>query len=81
LPILFVDKKDDKLCMCINNHALNKITIKNNYPLLRIDDLFDHLNGASYFNWIDLKSSYYQIYVKNANVEKMAMRTRYGVCK
>jgi hypothetical protein len=51
LPILFVDKKDEKICMCINYHSLNKITIKN--------DLFDHLNGIFYFMHIDLKSGYY----------------------
>jgi hypothetical protein len=48
-PILFVDKKDGKLHMCIDYHALNKITIKNNYPLLQIDDIFDHLNGVFLF--------------------------------
>jgi hypothetical protein len=59
-------------------HALNKITIKNNYPLLQIDNLSNPLNRASYFNYIDLKSGYYLIYVKNAYVEKTTMRTRYG---
>jgi len=78
LSVLFVDIKDEKFSMCINYHALNKITIKNNYPLPRIEDLFDHLNAAYYFNRIDLKSNYYQICVKNVDVEKMAMRTRYG---
>ncbi len=73
-----MDKKDEKLRMCIHYYALNKITIKNNYPLLRINDLFDHLNGASYFNYINLKSSYYQICVEDVDVEKMAMKTRYN---
>jgi len=58
-PILFMDKKDKKLHMCIDYRALNKITIKNNYPLLLIDDLFHCLKRASYFNQIDLKSGYY----------------------
>jgi hypothetical protein len=70
-------KKDKKLHMCIDYHALNTITIKNNYPLPRIDDPFDHLNGASYFSRIDLKSNYYQIHVEEADVGKIAMKTRY----
>jgi hypothetical protein len=60
-PILFVDKKDEKLHMCINYHALNKITIKNNYPLPQIHNFFNHLNGASYSSQIDLKLSYYHL--------------------
>jgi hypothetical protein len=55
---------------------LNKITIKNNYPLPQIDDLFDNLNGSWYFSRIKLKSHYYQICVQKANVEKMAMKTK-----
>jgi hypothetical protein len=78
LPTLFVDKKDEKLSTCINYHALNKIIVKNNYPLPRIEDLFYHLNGAYYFNQIDLKSNYYQISMENVDVEKMVMKTRYG---
>jgi hypothetical protein len=74
---LFVDKKDEKLRMCIDYHALNKINIKNNYPLPQVHNLFDHLNGASYFNQIDLKSGYYQICVKDVDVEKTAMRKKY----
>jgi len=60
-PVFFVDKKDGKLRMCVDYRALNKITIKNNYPLPQIDDLFDRLAGAVYFTRIDLKSGYYQI--------------------
>jgi hypothetical protein len=64
--------------MCIDFHALNKImTIKNNYPLPRIDDLFDCLNEACYFSWMDLKLGYYQICIVYADVEKMVMKTRY----
>jgi hypothetical protein len=59
LPILFVDKKDEKLCTCIYYHSLKKITIKNNYPLPQIDDLFYHLNGVFYFIHVELKSGYY----------------------
>ena len=60
-PMLFVDKKDGKLRMCIDYRALNKVTIKNNYPLPQIDDLFDRLARAKYFSCIDLKSRCYQI--------------------
>ena len=77
-PVLFVDKKDGKLRMCIDYRALNKVTIKNNYPLPRIDDLFDRLAGAKYFSRIDLKSGYYQIRIADGDVEKTACRTRYG---
>jgi hypothetical protein len=64
-PILFMDKKDKKLCMCIDYHTFNKLTIKNNYPLPRINDFFDCLNGASYFNHINFKLGYYHICVKD----------------
>ena len=77
-PVLFVDKKDGKLRMCIDYRALNKVTIKNNYPLPRIDDLFDRLAGAKYFSRIDLKSGYYQIRIADGDIEKTACRTRYG---
>ena len=77
-PVLFVDKKDGKLRMCVDYRALNKVTIKNNYPLPRIDDLFDRLAGARYFSRIDLKSGYYQIRIADEDVEKTACRTRYG---
>jgi len=76
--VLFVDKKDEKLQMCIDYHALNKITTKNNYPLPQIYNLFDHLNGDSYFSQIDAKSGYYQICVEDVDVEKTTMRTKYG---
>jgi hypothetical protein len=72
-----VDKKDGKLHMCIDYRALNKIIIKNNYSLPRIENLFDHLNAVSYFHRIDLKLNYYQILMEEVDVEKMAMKTRY----
>lgn len=75
-PVLFVDKKDGKLCMCVDYRALNKITIENNYPLPRIDDLFDRLAGAVYFSRIDLKSGYYQIQIALGDIEKTTCRTR-----
>ncbi|KAG8503347.1 hypothetical protein CXB51_001309 [Gossypium anomalum] len=61
----------------IDYHQLNKVTIKNKYPLLRIDDLFDHLKGATIFSKIDLRSSYYELRVKDLNVPKTEFRTRY----
>ena len=60
-PLLFVKKKDEYLRMCTEYHQLNKFTIKNKYPLPRIDDLFDQLQGASYFSKIDLRSGYHQL--------------------
>jgi hypothetical protein len=77
-PVLFMGKKDGKLSMCIDYRALNKITIKNNYSLPIIDDLFNMLNRAQYFNWIDLKLGYYQIHIMDGNVEKTTMKMRYG---
>ncbi|KAJ9547279.1 hypothetical protein OSB04_019822 [Centaurea solstitialis] len=77
-PILFVKKKDGSHRMCIDYRGLNKVTIKNRYPLPRIDDLFDQLQGASWFSKIDLRSGYHQLKVKEADVHKTAFRTRYG---
>jgi hypothetical protein len=61
VPILFVHKKDETLKMCVDYRALNKVTVKNQYPLPQIDDLFDRLSGAKVFNKIDPRSGYYQI--------------------
>ncbi|KAI3788522.1 hypothetical protein L2E82_01291 [Cichorium intybus] len=77
-PVLFVKKKDGTMRMCIDYRELNKVTIKNRYPLPRIDDLFDQLQGASYFSKIDLRSGYHQVRVKDEYVCKTAFRTRYG---
>ncbi len=71
-------KKDGTLRMCVYYRALNKATVKNWYPLLRIDDLFDHLSGAKVFSRIDLRSGYYQIRIKEGEEKKTACRTRYG---
>ena len=62
-PIMFVKKKDGSMRMCIDYKELNKVTIKNRYPLPKIDDLFDQLQEASYFSKIDLRSGYHQLKV------------------
>ncbi|KAG8478562.1 hypothetical protein CXB51_028470 [Gossypium anomalum] len=77
-PVLFVKKKDRTMRMCIDYRQLNKVTIKNKYPLPRIDDLFDQLKGASVFSKIDLRSGYYQLRVRDLDVPKTAFGMRYG---
>ena len=77
-PVLFVQKKDHTLRLCTDFRELNKVTIKNKYPLPRIDDLFDQLQGSRVFSKIDLQSGYHQLKIKEGDIPKTAFRTRYG---
>ncbi|GJS23298.1 putative reverse transcriptase domain-containing protein [Tanacetum coccineum] len=77
-PMLFVKKKDGSFRMCIDYKELNKMTVKNRYPLPRIDDLFDQLQGSQFFSKIDLRSGYHQLRVHEDDIPKTAFRTRYG---
>ncbi|XP_073119845.1 uncharacterized protein [Henckelia pumila] len=77
-PVLFVKKKDGTMRMCIDYRQLNQATVKNKYPLPRIDDLFDQLQGTSVYSKIDLRSGYHQLRVREEDVSKTAFRTRYG---
>jgi hypothetical protein len=78
-PTLFVKKKDGSLRMCVDYRPLNAVTIKNKYPLPRIDVLFDQLAGAKVFSKIDLRSGYHQIKIRASDVPKTAFSTRYGL--
>nr|GEX32395.1 hypothetical protein [Tanacetum cinerariifolium] len=76
--VLFVKKKDGSFLMCIDYLELNKLTVKNRYPLSRIDDLFDQLQGLRVYSKIDLRSGYHQLRVREEDIQKTAFRTRYG---
>ncbi|GKC46433.1 putative reverse transcriptase domain-containing protein [Tanacetum coccineum] len=77
-PVLLVKKKDGSFRMCIDYQELNKLTVKNRYPLPRIDYLFDQLQGSSVYLKIDLRSGYHQLRVRDEDIPKTAFRTRYG---
>jgi len=77
-PVLFVKNKDGTLRLCIDYRELNKITIKNKYPLSRIDDLFYQIQGAGVFSKIDLRLGYHQLRIKPEDIPKTAFRTGYG---
>ena len=77
-PVLFVKKKDGSLRLCIDYRELNKVIIRNQYPLPRIDDLFDQLQGARVFSKIDLRSGYHQLKIRSEDVPKTVFKTRYG---
>ncbi|GKB42696.1 putative reverse transcriptase domain-containing protein [Tanacetum coccineum] len=77
-PVLFVKKKDGSFRMCIDYRELNKMTVKNRYPLPRIDDLFDQLQGSGIYSKIDLRSGYHQLRVREQDIPKTAFQTRYG---
>ncbi|GJS08688.1 putative reverse transcriptase domain-containing protein [Tanacetum coccineum] len=77
-PVLFVKKKDGSFRMCIDYWELNKLTVKNRYPLPRIDDLFDQPQGSNIYSKIDLRSGYHQLRVREQDIPKTAFRTRYG---
>ena len=78
-PVLFVNKKDGSRRMCVDYRSLNEVTIKNKYPLPRIEDLFDQMNGAKIFSKIDLRSGYHQLKIRAEDVPKTAFTTRYGL--
>ena len=78
-PALFVKKKDQSLRMCVDYRPLNAVTIKNKYPIPRIDILFDQLVGAKVFSKIDLRSGYHQIKIRAENIPKTVFSTRYGL--
>jgi hypothetical protein len=74
-----VEKKDGTQRMCVDYRSLNEVTIKNKYPLPRIEDLFDQMKGASVFSNIDLRSRYHQLKIRESDIPKIAFRTRYGL--
>nr|CAE02083.2 OSJNBa0074B10.11 [Oryza sativa Japonica Group] len=78
-PVIFVEKKDKTKRMCVDYRAFNEVTIKNKYPLPRIDDLFDQLKGAKVFSKIDLRSGYHQLRIREEDIPKTAFTTRYGL--
>ena len=79
--IVLVQKKDETWRLCIDYWALNKITIRNRYPIPQIDDLLDQLKGVKYFNKIDLKSRYHKVLIDPKNVWKTTFKSKEGLCE
>ena len=77
-PVLFAKKKGKTLRLCIDYKQLSRVTIKNQYPLPRINDLFDQLRGVRVYSMIDLRAGYHQLRVRDTDIPKTAFRTRYG---
>jgi hypothetical protein len=77
--VLFVEKKDGTQRMCVEYRSLNKVTIKNKYPLPRIEDLFDQMKGAGVFSKIDFRFGYHQLRIRESDIPKTAFHTRYGL--
>jgi hypothetical protein len=80
-PVLFVPKKDGTQRICVDYRALNDVTVKNKYPLPRINDLFGQLHGACVFSKIDLRSGFHQLKIRESDIPKTAFITRYGLYK
>ena len=80
-PVLFLKKKNGSMRLCIDYRELNKVKVKNRYPLLKIDDLFVQLRGANVFSKIDLRSGYHQLRIRNSDISKTAFRSRYEHCE
>ena len=78
-PALFVKKKDGSMRLCIDYRELNKVTVKNRYPLPRIDDLFDQLQGATVFSKIDLRSGYHQLRIRDSYIPKTVFVRGMGI--
>jgi hypothetical protein len=78
-PVIFVSKKDSTQRLCVDYHALNEVTVKNKYPLPRIDDMFDQFCGACVFFKIDLRSGNHQLKIQECDIPKTAFVSRYGV--
>src|SRR3954465_14165352 len=78
-PVLFVDKKDGGNHLCTYYRKLNDVTIKNRYPLPKIEDLFDQFTGAKVFSKIDLRTGYHQLKIRTEDIPKTAFTTRYGL--
>lgn len=78
-PVIFVDKRDGTTRLCVDYRKLNDVTIKNKYPLPKIEDLFDQMNGARVFSKIDLRTGYHQLKVRETDISKTAFITCYGL--